>query len=190
MYTYRPCHCCPLNLCSFLTISDLCLLKTFSVGVLTTSKFFFGVVPFGLWLLCVSELCFSSFEASANAGNGPFWLLFWHWAPVLRKSSAFDPKTEDLQGTCKRSTNAEPVYPPHFRLFQKKPPWNLKKTLEMRRFPRGEFLLGLLKRAPLATCPIFRQQWSAASVYSNPLGRCTEMDIASKRAWQHSGKHC
>ncbi len=59
MYTCRPCHYCPLNLCSFLIISDLCLLKTFSVGVLTTSKFFLELCLSGLWLLCVSELCFS-----------------------------------------------------------------------------------------------------------------------------------
>ncbi len=66
---------------------------------------------------------------------------------VFRKSSAFDPKTEDLRGTRKKSTNAEPVFPPLFRHFRRGggSSVKLKKTLKKRRFPKGKFSLGLLK---------------------------------------------
>ncbi len=40
--------------------------------------------------------------------------FFWYWAPIFCKSSAFDPKTDNLQETCKKSTKAEPVFPPPF----------------------------------------------------------------------------
>ncbi len=53
----------------------------------------------------------------ADVGHGTFAPFFLVQEPVFRKSSAFDPKTEDLRGTCKKSTNAEPVFPPLFRHF-------------------------------------------------------------------------
>ncbi len=43
-----------------------------------------------------------------------FLLFFWYWAPIFRKSSAFDPKTEDLRGACKKCANAEVSRSPYF----------------------------------------------------------------------------
>ncbi len=53
----------------------------------------------------------------ADAGHGTFTPFFLVQEPVYRRSSAFDPKTEDLRGTCKKSTNVEVSRSPYFLRF-------------------------------------------------------------------------
>ncbi len=55
-----------------------------------------------------------TFRNVCICGTQHFFTIFPVRAPIFCKSSAFDPKTEDLRGTCKKSTNAEVSRSPYF----------------------------------------------------------------------------